>query len=140
MRCERIEMQGISGEVDKYLEWLISQAGGHTNIFTDEARDEIALLCRTPLQVKRIAWEAIKQAYEEGEKQISRETITAVISPDFKETRTELKRMGYSARDIAYDYGCNIKQVNHFLDGKLPSDDPTSRQLAVFLKSVGLRT
>jgi hypothetical protein len=27
------------------------------------------------MQVQRIAWEAIKQGYQEGEKQISRETI-----------------------------------------------------------------
>jgi len=35
----------------------------------------MALLCRTPLQVQRIAWEALKQGFEEGEQPISRETI-----------------------------------------------------------------
>jgi type II secretory pathway predicted ATPase ExeA len=140
LRCEQLQMQGLAGEVDKYLDWLIGQAGGQVSIFSDEARDEIAQICRTPLQVRRIAWEAIKQAYEEGEKQISKETISNVISPDFKELRTELKRLGYTVRDIAYDYGYNTKQINHFLDGKLPADDPAARQLSVFLKSVGLGT
>lgn len=140
LRCDKLQMQGLAGEVDKYLEWLIGQAGGQISIFSEEARDEIAQICRTPLQVRRIAWEAIKQAYEEGEKQISKETISNVIAPDFKDLRTELKRLGYTVRDIAYDYNYNAKQINYFLDGKLPPDDPATRQLSVFLKSVGLGT
>ncbi len=139
LRCEGIEMQGLVGEVELYLEWVISQAGGQSTIFSPEAKEEIALLCRTPLQVKRIAWEAIKQAYEEGEKQVSRETILNVIAPDFRDLRTELKRLGYTARDISSDYNFSIKQVNRFLDGKLPSDDPDSKQIATFLKTVGIR-
>lgn len=98
----------------------------------------MALLCRTPLQVQRIAWEALKQGFEEGEQPISRETILNVIAPDFRDIRTELKRLGYTARDIAYDYGYNATQVNRFLDGKLPADDPAARPMAVFLKAVGL--
>jgi hypothetical protein len=31
------------------------------------------------MQVQRLAWEAIKQGYQEAEKQISRETILNVI-------------------------------------------------------------
>lgn len=139
LRCERMEMQGLVGEVELYLEWVIAQAGGQSTIFSPEAKEEIALLCRTPLQVKRIAWEAIKQAYEEGEKQVSRETILNVIAPDFKDLRTELKRLGYTARELSSDYGFSLKQVNHFLDGKLPSDDPDSKQIATFLKTVGIR-
>ena len=50
------------------------------------------------MQVQRIAWEAIKQGYQEGEKQISRETILNVIMPDFRDLRTELRRKGYTAR------------------------------------------
>ena len=138
MRCECVEMRGLRGEVENYLEWLVKQAGGSVDLFTEEAREEMAQLCRTPLQVQRIAWEAIKRGYEEGEKQISRETILSVIAPDFRDIRTELKRLGYTVRDIAYDYSVNAKQVNRFLDGKLPADDPVTRQIAVFLKSVGL--
>jgi hypothetical protein len=41
-------------------------------------------------------------------------------------------------KSVAYDYGYNAKQVNRFLDGKLPADDPAARQMAVFLKAVGL--
>jgi hypothetical protein len=56
------------------------------------------------MQVQRIAWEAIKQGYQEGEKQNSRETILNVIMPDFRDLRTELRRKGYTARDLAYGY------------------------------------
>jgi hypothetical protein len=31
--------------------------------------------------------------------------------------------LGYTVRDIAYDYSVNSKQVNRFLDGKLPADE-----------------
>ena len=138
LRCDHLEMRGLEGGVEPYLAWLLAQAGGSVELFSEEAREEIALLCRTPLQVQRIAWEALEQGFEEGEQPISRETILNVIAPDFRDIRTELKRLGYTARDIAYDYGYNATQVNRFLDGKLPTDDPAARQMAVFLKAVGL--
>jgi type II secretory pathway predicted ATPase ExeA len=138
MRCEGLELQGLAGEAGAYLKWLIEQAKGTIEIFSPEAREEIEQLCRTPLQVQRIAWEAIKQGYQEGEKQISRETILSVIMPDFRDLRTELRRKGYTARDLAYDYGYNTAQVNRFLDGKLPVDDPAGKTLSVFLKTLGI--
>lgn len=138
MRCECLELQGLAGEAGAYLKWLLEQAKGDLDLFSAEAREEIEQLCRTPLQVQRIAWEAIKQGYQEGEKQISRETILNVIMPDFRDLRTELRRKGYTARDLAYDYGYNTAQVNRFLDGKLPADDPAGKTLSVFLKTLGI--
>jgi hypothetical protein len=91
------------------------------------------------VQVQRIAWEAIKQGYQEGEKQISRETILNVIMPDFRDLRTESRRKGYTARDLAYGYGYNTAQVNRFLDGKLPVDDPAGKTLSEMLSQT-LRT
>jgi type II secretory pathway predicted ATPase ExeA len=138
MRCECLELQGLTGEVGSYLKWLIEEAKGKIEIFSQEAREEIEQLCRTPLQVQRICWEAIKQGYQEGEKQISRDTILNVIMPDFRDLRTELRRKGYTARDLANDYGYSTTQVNRFLDGKLPADDPTGKTLSVFLKTLGI--
>ena len=34
---------------------------------------------------------------------------------DFRDLRTELRRKGYTARDLAYGYGYNTAQVNRFL-------------------------
>ena len=62
----------------------------------------------------------------------------SVLSPDFRDIRTELKRLGYTTRDIAHDYGYSTRQINRFLEGKLPADDPTTRQMAVFFKTIGL--
>jgi hypothetical protein len=138
LRCECLELQGLAGEAGPYLKWLIEQAKGEIEIFSPEAREEIEQLCRTPLQVQRISWEAIKQGYQEGEKQISRDTVLNVIMPDFRDLRTELRRKGYTARDLAYDYGYNTAQVNRFLDGKLPVDDPAGKILSVFLKTLGI--
>jgi type II secretory pathway predicted ATPase ExeA len=64
MHCECVEMRGLTGEVENYLEWLVKQAGGSVDLSTEEAREEMAQLCRTPLQVQRIAWEAIKHDLE----------------------------------------------------------------------------
>jgi hypothetical protein len=36
---------------------------------------------------------------------------------------------------MAYDYRDNATQVNRFLDGKLPADDPAARHMAAFLKA-----
>jgi type II secretory pathway predicted ATPase ExeA len=80
MRCERIEIRGLAGEVGTYLDWLIKQAGGQVTIFSPEAREEIVQLCRTPLQVQRIAWEAIKQGLKK-EKNKSHERPSRVSRP-----------------------------------------------------------
>jgi hypothetical protein len=56
------------------------------------------------MQVQRIAWEAIKQGCQEGEKRISRETILNVIMPDFRDLQTELRSKGYTARNLVYGY------------------------------------
>src|SRR6266511_2603525 len=40
MRCERLEIRGLAGEVGSYLEWLIKQAGGKIEIFSPEAQEE----------------------------------------------------------------------------------------------------
>jgi hypothetical protein len=64
--------------------------------------------------------------------------LVSLFAPaHFRDICTELKRLGDTARDIAYNYGYNATQVNRFLDGKLPADDPAARQMAVFLKAVG---
>ena len=80
--------------------------------------------------------QALHLMKQEGWKQRDIAVALDVIAPDFRDIRTELKRLGYTVRDIAYDYGYNVKQVNRFLDGKLPTDDPAARQIAVFLKSI----
>jgi hypothetical protein len=59
--------------------------------------------------------------------------------PDFRDLRTELRRKGYTARDLAYGYGYNTAQVNRFLDGKLPVDDPVGKTLSE-LSAQTLRT
>jgi hypothetical protein len=59
--------------------------------------------------------------------------------PDFRNLRTELRRKGYTARNLAYGYGYNTARVNRFLDcGKLPVDDPAGKTLSVFLKILGI--
>jgi hypothetical protein len=105
---------------------------------TEEVREEIALMGCTPLQVQRIVWEALTQGFEEGEQPMSRETILHVIATDVRDIRTALKRLGYTARGMADDYGDHATPGNRFLDGRLPADDPAARHMAGLLKAVGL--
>ena len=37
MRCECLELQGLTGEVGSYLQWLIEEAKGKIEIFSPEA-------------------------------------------------------------------------------------------------------
>jgi hypothetical protein len=50
-----------------------------------------------------------------------------------KMPRSQVSAFMFS-RTYTYDYSVNAKQVNRFLDGKLPADDPVTRQIAVFLQ------
>src|SRR5262249_28155412 len=61
IRYEKLEIHGLAGETGAYLEWLIEQAGGQIGIFSAEAREELAQVCRTPLQMQWIALGALKQ-------------------------------------------------------------------------------
>jgi hypothetical protein len=42
------------------------------------------------------------------------------------------------AETITGQPSSHATQVNRFLDGKRPADDPAARQMTVFLKAVGL--
>ena len=46
---------GFYASVEACLAWSLAQAGGPIELFTEEAREEMALLCRMPLQVQQIA-------------------------------------------------------------------------------------
>jgi type II secretory pathway predicted ATPase ExeA len=37
MRCERAELRGLAGEVEAYLAWVLEQASGSVNLFTEDA-------------------------------------------------------------------------------------------------------
>jgi hypothetical protein len=96
-------------------------------LFTEEAREERVLLCRTPLQVQRIAWEALTPGVEAGEQPMPRETMLHVIAPDVRDLRTELQRLGSTARDLAYDDGGDATPGNRLLDGARPAIQSTTR-------------
>ncbi|MBF0232945.1 MAG: AAA family ATPase [Desulfamplus sp.] len=139
LRLESFEVPGIIGSVRNYLEFLLEKSGGNIGIFSEEAIDDLSRLCHTPLQVRKMAWAALKKAVINKEKQVSDKTIHEILPIDFTHLWVELRRLGYTANEIAEEIMEDKKRVIQCLYGRLPEDDDLYKTLGVFLHGLGLK-
>lgn len=139
LRAESFELPGIAGEVRGYLEFLLAKSGGSIESFSEAAIDELSRLCQTPLQVKKIAWAALKRAVINKEKMVSINTINEVLPTDFSHLWVELRRLGYNAQEIAEELMEDKKRVIKCLHGRLPEEDDLYKTIGVFLHGLGIK-
>lgn len=139
LRTEIFELPGIIGEVRGYLEFLLEKSSGNMEQFSEEAIDELSRLCRTPRQVRKLAWAALRQGVINKEKQISLKTLHEVLPTDFSNLWVELQRLGYSAHEIAEEIMEDKRRVMQCLNGRLPEDDGLYQTVGVFLHGIGLK-
>jgi type II secretory pathway predicted ATPase ExeA len=140
LRAETFEMPGIVGEGRGYLEFIMEKSGGHINQFSEESVDELSRLCGTPRQMRRMAWSALRQALINNEKQVGIKTVHEVLPKDFSHTLVQLRRLGYSTKEIAEELMENPKRVTQCLYGRLPEDDELYKTMGVFLYGLNIET
>lgn len=140
LRAETFEVPGIVGEGRGYLEFLMEKSGGHIDQFSEESVDELSRLCGTPRQMRRMAWSALRQAVINNEKQVGIKTVHEVLPKDFSHTLVQLRRLGYSAKEIAEELMENPKRITQCLHGRLPEDDELYKTMGVFLYGLNLET
>jgi type II secretory pathway predicted ATPase ExeA len=140
LRAEIFEAPGIIGEGRGYLEFLMNKSGGRIDQFSEDAVDELSRLCRAPRQMRRMAWSALRQAVINNEKRVDVKTIHEVLPKDFSHTLVQLRRLGYTAKEIAEELMENSKRIIQCLHGRLPEDDELYKTMGVFLYGLKLET
>ena len=139
LRAESFDVPGIAGEARGYLEFLLKKSGGKIGLFSEEAIDELSRLCQTPRQVRKLAWAALRRAVVNKEKQVSLKTLHEVFPTDFSHLWVELRRLGYTATEIAEEVMDDRRRVLQCLQGRLPEDDDLYKTIGVFLHGLGIR-
>ena len=138
LRTETFEVPGVVGDVAGYLEFLLKKSGGSIDSFSSEAVDEMSRLCKTPRQVRKLAWLALKRAPVNNEQQISLKTFQEIFPKDFAHVLVELRRMGYTHREIAEELLEDPRRIVLGLQGRLPENDDLYRRIGVFLSGLGI--
>lgn len=140
LRAETFEVPGIAGEGRGYLEFLMQKSGGHIEQFSEESIDELSRLCRTPRQMRKMAWSALRQAVINNETQVNLNTVREILPKDFSHTLVQLRRLGYTTKEIAEELMENPKRITQCLHGRLAEDDELYRTMGAFLYGLKLET
>ena len=118
---------------------MLDKAGGSIELFSDNAISELSRLCQTPFQVRKIAWEALKKAVINDEKQVSLKTVHEILPNDFSHLWVELRRLGYTAIEMAEELNEDKKRIVQCLHGRLPEDDELYKTIGAFIYGLGIK-
>jgi type II secretory pathway predicted ATPase ExeA len=123
-RATVFELEGIKGQQQRYITWLLEQclkpkvkAG---DILTAEALQLLVERLITPLQVEHYLTLALEQAYRSGEKPVTPVIIERVMAADINDLEPTLNRHGYSVPALADLLNVRQAEIRAFLHGQLP--------------------
>ena len=115
-------LDGIKGQEQVYLDWLLEQcapADAADHLLTAEARERLAAALSTPLQIEQYLTLALEAAYQVGQKPVTLEVIEAVLAADIDALEATLTRYGYNARALADLLNVRPAEIRSFLHGQL---------------------
>jgi type II secretory pathway predicted ATPase ExeA len=115
-------LDGIHGEQDAYIRWLLGQcAADETDtLIHEEAIARLAERLATPLQIERYLTLAFEQAHEIAERPVSAGLVDSVLAPGLDDLEPRLARHGYNARILAQELDIRQAEIRSFLRGTLP--------------------
>ena len=121
-RSTVFELDGIRGEQEAYIRWLLGQCATEEakTLIHDEAIELLAERLATPLQIERYLTLAFEQAHEIAEKPVSAGLVDSVLAPGLDDLEPRLARHGYNARTLADELNIRPAEVRSFLHGTLP--------------------
>jgi type II secretory pathway predicted ATPase ExeA len=114
-------LDGIKGQEQPYLDWLLEQCApaDAADLLTAEARERLAAALSTPLQIEQYLTLALEAAYQVGQKPVTLEVIEAVLAADIDALEATLTRYGYNARALADLLNVRPAEIRSFLHGQL---------------------
>ena len=102
-------LEGITGSQREYIGWLlqtcsVDRAQTAEDILTEEAIDLLANRLRTPLQIQQHLTLALEAGYQIGDRPVSAEVVTSVMSRQIDDLEPTLMRHGYRIKDLAEQF------------------------------------
>jgi type II secretory pathway predicted ATPase ExeA len=123
-RSTVLELEGIKGQQQRYITWLLGQCTKPkvklTDILTEQALTLLAERLATPLQIEHYLTLAMEQAYRFGEKLVTPEIIETVMASDLNALIPTLTRHGYNVKALSELLNLRQAEVKAFLHGQLP--------------------
>ena len=124
-RAVFISLDVMDGRQREYMNWILESCFDREPsmdpLFSDEALDFLASKLSTPLQINQHLWKALTQGYKTGQRQIGKDLIEEILSPDLDGLATKLIRHGYNTKILAETIHTRPSEIKSFLQGKLPS-------------------
>jgi len=122
-RSTVFELNGIKGEQEGYIRWLLDECvndkESDETLITDEAIERLAGALATPLQIEQYLTLAFEKAYLVGEKPVTVEIIDSVLAPGLNDLEPELARHGYNVKVLALEVNVRQAEIRSYLHGQL---------------------
>lgn len=106
------------GFVNGWLNKYTMKPTKPSDVMTQEAIEYLAESLQTPLQIEDYLNKAVQYAYNIGEKQITKDIIQEVLSPDLRSLEAQLRRNGYHSQQVCELLKATPKEVQDFLNNK----------------------
>ena len=122
-RAIYIELDIFSSNKKNYIKWVIEQSTKsktkYSDIITDDAIDLLSNKLITPLQVELYLELAVKEGYKIGEKPISSDFMSTIMTQQIEGLEARLSRSGYKVRPLARLLNIKTSEINALLRGQL---------------------
>lgn len=128
-RTDVFSLDGIAGSQREYIRWLLENCSkGQAkpeDILTEEAIDVLATKLRTPLQIQQHLALALDAGYQAGEKPVSAEVVTSVLSRHLDDLEPTLTRHGYRVKDLAELFDAKPAEIKALFNSTLEASRAT---------------
>ena len=122
-RTSVFSLDGIQGKKTEYIRWLLEKClkkgVKQTDIFTEDALEQLAERLTTPLQIEQHLRLAFEEGYRIGQKPVETEIIDAVLAKDINAMEPVLTRHGYNIKALAELLDTIPTEIRSFLHGSL---------------------
>jgi type II secretory pathway predicted ATPase ExeA len=117
-------LDGVKGEQEAYITWLLEQCTqadqALDELITDEAMALLVERLSTPLQIEYYLSRAFEEGYRAGQKPITPEVINMALVNDLDDLEPRLTRHGYHVKALSEVLNVRPREIRSFLQGRLP--------------------
>ena len=139
-RTTIIAFDGIAGQQQPYIAWLLQTCAAEgtspTDIISEEAADLLAQRLTTPLQIEQYLTRALEEGFRVGERPVSAPLVEAILSPQLDELEPRWRRYGYDVRAVAELDSARTADIQALLRGELEA--ARTREITNRLRAAGL--
>jgi type II secretory pathway predicted ATPase ExeA len=133
-------LDNVIGNQREYIEWLIKESTAKGTKISDlldaSAIELLASSLRTPLQIEEHLMRSFKEAFQIGEKPVTADVVSSVLSKRINDLEPVLVRNGYNVKSLAEQLNVKPFEIRSLFLGKLEA--ARSRELLEHMRMSGL--